>query len=224
MPCLWRVAGRGAQWGAGPVDSRHDELGGQHERLGRLVVVEQRPRRQAAAACPRPATSWRTIVRPRTAESTKSSIPMIDRSSGTRRPSRRARSRTPMAISSEAATIAVGRLVVGEQLGAVAGGGLRGPVGAEDPRVVALQAEVAHRLGNASSRSCGVWTWATFWGPLRCSRSSCGPGRRGRRRRCASRPCRRCARRHGPEPVNRWRRGGAPAGRRARSRRSSSAR
>ena len=63
---------------------------------------------------------------------------MIERSSGTRTPSLRALSRTPMAISSEAATIAVGRSAR-EQGGAVPGGRLGRPVRPEDPAVVARE-------------------------------------------------------------------------------------
>ena len=61
-------------------------------------------------------------------------MPMIERSSGTRRPEARAAlSRTPIAISSEAATMAVGRSRAGEQRAGCRGRRLGGPVGPEDP-------------------------------------------------------------------------------------------
>ena len=91
-------------------------------------------------------------------------MPMIERSSGTRRPEaagalahadrhlvgRRDDGGRPVGLERSAA----------ESLGR----GLGRPVRAQDPLVVTLQPELADRVEEGLEAVLGVWMWATFWG------------------------------------------------------------
>ena len=217
MPCLCRSADRVSGARAGRL--AHDELGRQHDRLVRLVVVEQGPQQQVGRGVPLAGD----VLAHRGQAEHAGEHEVVDADDrqvlGHPQPEPAGALAHPDGHLVGRGDDRRGPVRVREQLGAVAGGGLRGPVRAEDPRVVALAGRGRRRpRGTPRAGPAGSGCGRRSGGPRRCSRSSCGPGRRGGRRRCASRPCRRCARRPGRAPVNRWRRAGAPAGRRARPR------
>ena len=134
---------------------------------------------------------------------------MIERSSGTRTPSLRALSapRWPSRRRPRRSPSVRAR----EQGGAVPGGRLGRPVRPEDPAVVAREVLLLDRreeglepVGSGCARRSGA--------RRRCSRSSCGRGRRGARPPCAWPPGRRSGRTGDREPGSRW-----PPGRPSRS-------